>query len=122
MKFTNYTIYVYSQNLSSAFSDKEQHLPVKLNFSILKNSQLLSTLAQEIEETRINIIKHYGEIQEDGNIKVPENKIAIANQEIEDLFSIEQEVNILKVDIESFGDLQLSIEQMNAIMFMVEGE
>lgn len=122
MKLTNYTIYIYSQNLSSAFSNKEQHLPVKLNFSILKNSQFLSTLAQEIEEARINIIKHYGEIQEDGNIKVPEDKIAIANQEIEDLFSIEQEVNILKVDIESFGDLQLSIEQMNAIMFMVEGE
>lgn len=122
MKLTNYTIYVYSQNLSSAFSNKEQHLPVKLNFSILKNSQLLSILAQEIEEARINIIKHYGEIQEEGNIKVPEDKIAIANQEIEDLFSIEQEVNILKVDIESFGDLQLSIEQMNAIMFMVEGE
>ena len=122
MKLTNYTIYIYSQNLSSAFSNKEQHLPIKLNFSILKNSQLLSTLAQEIEEARINIIKHYGEIQEDGNIKVPEDKIVIANQEIEDLFSIEQEVNILKVDIESFGDLQLSIEQMNAIMFMVEGE
>lgn len=122
MKLTNYEIYIYSQNLENAFTEKNQYLPVKLNFCILRNAQTLSSLAKEIEEARVNIVYQYGEIQEDGNIKVPEDKIAIANQEIEDLFSIEQEVNILKVDIESFGDLQLSIEQMNAIMFMVEGE
>lgn len=122
MKLTNYEIYTYSQNLINAFTEKNQYLPAKLNFCILRNNQTLSSLTKEIEEARVNIVYQYGEIQEDGNIKVPEDKIAIANKEIDDLFSIEQEVNILKVDIESFRDLQLSIEQMNAIMFMVEGE
>ena len=43
-------------------------------------------------------------------------------KELEDLFSIEQEMNIHMINIDAFGDIELSIEQMNSIMFMVEGE
>lgn len=119
MKLTNAQIYYGAQNLSSAFSTS-LYLPAKVNFYIQKNSQTLAALAQEIEENRINIIKHYGVSDNSGNIQVPEDKISEASQEINDLFAIEQDVNILTFSIEAFGDLQLSMEQMNAIMFMIE--
>lgn len=120
MKLTNLQIINYTQALTSAFTDPKLYLPVRINFNIQKNAQTLTTLAKEIEESRIQILTHYGETSSDGMIKVPENNQEEAVKEIQDLFSIEQDVNILMININSFGDLSLSLEQMNAIMFMVE--
>ena len=41
-------------------------------------------------------------------------------KELKDLFSIEQEVNIYKFNIEDLGDIKLTSNQMNAILFMIE--
>ena len=123
MKLTNNQIYTYAQVLSSAFANnKSQYLPAKINFYIQKNMQVIVSLAQEIEDSRIAIIKHYGVTDKEGNITVPDANQEVAKQEYIDLLNIEQEVKILPINIEQFGDINLSIEQMNAILFMIEGE
>ena len=123
MKLTNQVIYSYAQKLNSAFTEKTQYLPAKINFFIQKNATTLAAAAEEIEKSRVSIIRHYGiEDKETGNIQVPEDKLPEASKELEDLFNIEQELNISMINIDAFGDIELSIEQMNAIMFMVEGE
>lgn len=125
MKLTNYTIYNTAQKLNGAFTEKNQYLPAKINFFIQKNATTLAAAAEEIEKSRITIIKHYGkENPETGDYTIPENeqdKLAMM-KELEDLFGIEQELNIHMINIDTFGDIELSIEQMNSIMFMVEGE
>lgn len=125
MKLTNYTIYNTAQKLNSAFTERNQYLPAKINFFIQKNAATLAAPAEEIEKSRIIIIKHYGkENPETGDYTIPEDeqdKLAMM-KELEDLFSIEQELNIHMINIDAFGDVELSIEQMNSIMFMVEGE
>lgn len=121
MKLTNYEIYTYAQQLNSAFTNKNLYLPARVNFFLQKNTQLLLTLAQEIEESRLNIIRHYGIANiETGNIEIPAGKVEIASNEIQELLMLEQEVNITKINIDKFGDIELSLEQMNAIMFMIE--
>lgn len=121
MKLTNYEIYTYAQQLNSAFTNKNLYLPARVNFFLQKNTQLLLTLAQEIEESRLNIIRHYGIANiETGNIEIPADKVEIASNEIQELLMLEQEVNITKININKFGDIELSLEQMNAIMFMIE--
>lgn len=123
MKLSNYTIYNAAQKINSAFTQKSQYLPAKINFFIQKNAQTLTLAAEEIEKNRISIIQHYGVSDpESGNVEVPEDKFAEASKELEDLFSIEQDLPIHMIDINKFGDIELSLEQMNAIMFMVEGE
>ena len=121
MKLTNQQIYNHAQNINRVFTDMKVYLPVKVNFFLQKNSQLLLKLAQEIEEARLSIFQTYGDLTEDKTqYIIPSEKIPAASQEIEDLFSIEQEVDIVKFSIESFNNIELSLEQMNAIMFMIE--
>ena len=121
MKLTNQQIYNHAQNINRVFTDMKVYLPVKVNFFLQKNSQLLLKLAQEIEEARLSIFQTYGDLTEDKTqYVIPSEKIPVASQEIEDLFSIEQEVDIVKFSIESFNNIELSLEQMNAIMFMIE--
>lgn len=119
MKMNNGLIYQYALNLNEALNDNDLQMPVAVIFSIEKNKQTLMAAAQDVEKYRMDIIKKYGE-EVDGNYNVPQDKIEIANKELQDLFSIEQEINIYKFNIEDLGDIKLTSNQMNAILFMIE--
>ena len=119
MKMNNGIIYQYALTLNEALNDNDLQMPVAVIFSIEKNKQTLMAVAQDVEKYRMDIIKKYGE-EVDGNYNVPQDKIEIANKELQDLFSIEQEVNIYKFNIEDLGDIKLTSNQMNAILFMIE--
>ena len=118
-KMNNGMIYQYALALNEALNDNDLQMPVAVLFSIEKNKQTLMAVAQDVEKYRMDIIKKYGE-EVDGNYNVPQDKIEIANKELQDLFSIEQEVNIYKFNIEDLGDIKLTSNQMNAILFMIE--
>lgn len=119
MKMDNGLIYQHALNLNEALNDNDIQMPVAVLFSIEKNKQTLMTVAQDVEKYRMDIIKKYGK-EVNGNYNVPQDKIEIANKELQDLFSIEQEVNIYKFNIEDLGDIKLTSNQMNAILFMIE--
>ena len=119
IKMNNGMIYQYALTLNEALNDNDLQMPVAVIFSIEKNKQTLMAVAQDVEKYRMDIIKKYGE-EVNGNYNVPQDKIEIANKELQDLFSIEQEVNIYKFNIEDLGDIKLTSNQMNAILFMIE--
>ena len=119
IKMNNGMIYQYALILNEALNDNDLQMPVAVLFSIEKNKQTLMAVAQDVEKYRMDIIRKYGE-EVDGNYNVPQDKIEIANKELQDLFSIEQEVNIYKFNIEDLGDIKLTSNQMNAILFMIE--
>ena len=122
MKMTNNEIYNVATALNKAFEDATQYLPVKVNFYIQKNRTILSALAQDIEKARISILKEYGTFNSETNQFEFSNEVAqkVVN-ELNDLFALEQDVNIYMVNIDNFGDnLSLTTGQMEALMFMIE--
>ena len=122
MLMKNFEIYESAKAMNEAFADNTQYLPVKVNFFIQKNKSTLLALAQDIEAARMNIIRNYGEPTEDGNsYSIPKEKIEIASKELNDLFEIEQEVDIKKINIDNFpDDISLTTGQMEALMFMID--
>lgn len=122
MLMKNFEIYESAKAINEAFADTTQYLPVKVNFFIQKNKSTLLALAQDIEAARMNIIRNYGESTEDGNsYSIPKEKIEIASKELNDLFEIEQEIDIKKVNIDNFpDDISLTTGQMEALMFMID--
>lgn len=119
---TNNEIYNIANTLNQAFTDASQYLPVKVNFYIQKNKSTLLALAQDIEQARVNILKNYGTLNEETNqFEFTQDKAQIVMKELNDLFSLEQEVNVYTVNIDSFGDdLSLTTGQMEALMFMID--
>lgn len=120
---TNNEIYSYANALIECFSDNEIKFPIKANFYIQKNQTELINLAQEIEKQRINIVKEYGIINEETQkLEVPPEKATEATEKINELFNLTQDVKIYKVDIEAFGDITLTANQMQALLFMINDE
>lgn len=122
MILTNNQIYNYANQLIGAFMDSSQRLPARLNFIIQKNKRVLTNLAQDIEKARLEIAENYGTFDaESGQYIVVPDKMAAAGQELEDLFNIEQEVNIATISADSLSDeLTLTTGQMEAILFMID--
>lgn len=121
IKMTNNEIYTNAMALVKSFEDASQRLPIKVNFYIQKNKATLVALAQEIEKGRMEILEQYGKYNEETEQFEFESDLApVLSKELGDLLSLEQEVNIYMVDIDSFGDdLSLTTGQMEALMFMI---
>ena len=118
---TNNEIYNYANGLMEYFSDSEVKFPIKVNFYLQKNKNALTTLAQDIEQERINIIQEYGKLdKETQQFSIPQEKMAEASEKINDLFNLTQDVNLYKVNLDSFGDMELTANQMQALLFMIE--
>lgn len=122
MKLTNNEIYGYALALNEAFADNTQRLPMKVNFYLQKNKKTLMELGQDIEESRLDIIRNYGEPTEDGTqYSIPRDKIEAAQKELEDLLTLEQEVNIYMISADNLSDdISLTTAQMKAMLFMIE--
>lgn len=125
MKLTNNQIYSYAIQLNEAFNDATQRLPMKINFYLQKNKETLTKLAQEIENNRMDIIKNYGTpVEEDDTSEkfaIPADKLQNAQQELADLLSLEQEVNIYMISVGSLSnDINLTTAQMEALLFMID--
>lgn len=122
MVLTNNEIYSHANKLMEVFQDNTQKLPIKINFYLQKNKNTLVALAQEIEKTRIEIARSYGELNsETQQFIIPPEKISEASSELNDLFNLEQDVNIYMIDINSLSDdYAMTTAQMEAIMFMIE--
>lgn len=120
---TNNQIYNYTDSFIKNFSQKDIKFPVKVNFYLLKNQNALLSLAQEIEQERVNIAQEYGILNEETRqYEVPPEKIQEAKKKLNDLFNLTQEVKIYKVKIEDFGNIELTPDQMEALLFMIEDE
>lgn len=124
MKLINKEIYTYANNLLAEFNNtsSDLKLPIKLNFYLQKNIQILKTLAIEIEENRLNIIKQYGTLNDNGiDYIIPKENYEKATKELNELYELEQEVQIYKVSIDALSDdLMLTTKQMEALLFMIE--
>lgn len=122
MKLTNQQIYEGANVLAEAFANFEEiYLSAKVNFLIQKNLNLLMLEAKNIEEARLNIAKHYGDLNQEQNqyIVSPEN-IEVASKELAELFNLEQDLDIKKFSIDDLGDTKLSMKAMSALMIMIE--
>lgn len=122
MTMSNNKIYNLANALGELFSSDEmvnKKLPVRINFYIMKNRTEIIRLGQELEQERVNIIHKYGEEQEDGSWAVLQENMDDAQNELRQLFNIEQPVRIYKVNIEDFGDVELTPKEMDTLMFMI---
>lgn len=121
MKLTNNQIYSYTTQLNNIFSNCDIKMPVRINFFLQKNIQTIAAAAQEIESARINIAKEFGTLNEEGtSYDVPAENMAAANKELNDLFNLEQDLNIHIFKLDDFDGVELTYQQMSAIMFMIE--
>ena len=103
---------------------KNQQFPVKVNFFLQKNMNALIEMARDVEKTRSDSITKYGEPSPDNDEQyiVPDDKIEEAAKELNDLFTLEQEVAVNMLKLDWFDGIDMTAQQVAAITYMIEDE
>lgn len=97
-------------------------LPVKVNFYLQKNVTAIVNMAKEVEATRNEILQQYGKLEEDGNYTFEGDNLEKANQELADLFALQQEVPVYEISLDAFNNVELTSNQVKAISYMIKEE
>lgn len=117
---TNQQIYESARQLS-AFNECNIKMPVRINFYLQKNIQVIRQAAEEIDAARMSIGAQYGVINDtQTGYEIPPESIPKVNKELIELLSLEQNLLIHKFKLSDFNGIELTYQQMSAIMFMVE--
>lgn len=120
-KMTNAQIYALSNKLDSVLNSETRYMPAKIAYFIHKNKTKILEHFNIIEQSRFGIIRHYGTLDETtGSYNVPNEVLAKANKELEELLQIEQDIDISMIKLDDLVDLDFTFEQMEALSFMIE--
>lgn len=120
---TNNEIYgIAMALLENGISQLDISLPVKVNFYLQKNVNVIIEMAKDIETSRNEILQKYGTPAEDGNYSFEDDKLEVANQELVDLFALQQEVPIYEISLDAFDGVELTSKQVQAIAYMIKEE
>ena len=104
---TNEQIYRIAMGFYKYFNG-DLILPIKVNFYLVKNRNYFLQLGQQIEEFKDKICSDYDK----------EN----INQKLKEFSELQQEVSFYQVSLEDFGDINLSMEQLDTLEFMIKEE
>ena len=119
MILTNKQIYDYASALNNFTLSAK--LPVRIGFFLSRNIKTIQQLGQEIYEAKMNIGKTYGQLNAEGDgYTIPSEHMELVQQELGDLFKLTQEVDIHIFSLSDFDDIELTYEQLNAIIFMIK--
>lgn len=90
-------------------------IPIQTSYYIAKNIEKIEKELEFFEKERTKIVKKYGEKKEDGELIVSENgnvnivDVENFNKEMQELNSLEVELDIVKINIEDLRDSKISI-------------
>lgn len=100
-----------------------KRLNIKVVYKIIANKKLLREKLEPYETALKELTDKYG-IKIDANgintSGLESNKHEVFAKELNELLDIDVEVTITKVDIEQFGNVDISQEDMAALEFMVK--
>ncbi len=108
---------------------EESNVPIKLAYKLTKLYKKLNTELEQLEETRIKLITKYAEKDEDGNVKqnednsvpIMKDKLNEFQTEVNDLFSMEIDIEFEPINIDDFGDINISPKHLIGLdIFIIE--
>lgn len=125
MKLSNRTII---NTINAIGGARERALPIKASYAISKNLLKLEKEVEAYNLEREKLLKKYAEKDEEGEIKADElGNIKFVkkykekwNKEISELLDIEVEVDIHKFDLSVLDNVEMSVQELMAIDFMIQ--
>lgn len=118
---TNSKIYTYAIHIKEFCDERAESLmPARCSFYIYKNLNTLIEAAGCIDKARQNILEKYGTQQDEDKFNIDEESRQLAQDELNDLSEIEQEIDIHYIYLQDLNGVDLSVKQISNISFMLK--
>lgn len=98
--------------------------PSKVAYAIVRNRRILEPIYQDIILCKRNILEKYGRLDETKGAGYydlgSEENVNKAKRELEEVDKIDTEVTINKISFSDIENLSLSLQEMDALYFMLD--
>lgn len=106
---------------------KECKFPFEVTYSIKKNMKMLNRLAVDYENARVGLLNKYAIKDERGELVVKDGKVVLDDEEsfkqlLSGELNIIEEINLRMIKPSDLVDTELTIDQLDALQFMIEDE
>lgn len=91
---------------------KTKTIPIEIGFLMVKNMKILEPIYQAIIESRTGLLTQVGEIQTDGSIKIPQDKIQETNFQLAQLSSIENTLDLSLIKLSALKEASWTLEEI----------
>ena len=100
-------------------------MPLKITYNLTKLYKALSVEADFYNEKLNEIVQTYGDRDEEGNLKptadgrgiqIQKDRLEEAQSKLNELYTIEATLPDIKLSVETLGDVELTLEETNALM------
>lgn len=104
---------------------QSKSLPLKITYNLSKLYKAISAEVEFYSEKLNDIVQTYGERDEQGNLKptadgqgvqIIKEKITEAEGKLKELYEIEADIPDIKLSVEALGDVELTLEETDALM------
>lgn len=96
----------------------EVKLPVKISYRINRLVNKLNPILQTYNEKRNDLIKEFGEEQEDKSISVKDpEKLKLFAEKLQELLQVEEKLDFDKINIEDLGEVVIAPKDIPEFIF-----
>lgn len=96
-------------------------LPAKISFALVRNTNALRIIVQDIEQVKYKIVSMYG-VQDENNpevFRIKPKYIEIAEKELNELYETDTNVDLMQINLSDINGVQFTPAEMDALMFMI---
>lgn len=122
MKIKNYEAVTIYSKLNEVL--KNYSFKAKVCKAIIDNKNKLKSVIDSIEETRQTLIRHYAEVDENGEPKVSDNSYVLKDREgfakeFTDLQNDETDIELTTISIDDLGDTEINGADFEALSIFI---
>lgn len=99
-----------------------RRLPARTSFAIVRNIKTLQPIVEDIQTAYNELIMKYAEPIEGDKFRVKEENMSEFTTELNSLYNLDTEVPIVKIKFTDIENLDFSLEETEALYFMIEDE
>lgn len=122
MKIKNYEAVTIYSKLNEVL--KNYSFKAKVCKAIIDNKNKLKAVIDSVEETRQTLIRHYAELDENGEPKVSDNSYVLKDKEgfakeFTDLQNDETDIELTTISIDDLGDTEINGADFEALSIFI---
>lgn len=98
----------------------DRRLPARASFAIVRNIKTLQPIVDDFRESYQSLLDRYAEPIENDQYQVKAENIQEFNNELDNLYNLDINLEIVKIKFSDIEDFDFSLEETEALYFMME--
>ena len=117
---TNKDILSCFEGLQKLRQATDRRLPARTSFAIVRNIKTLQPIVEDFQGAYRELLNKYADLIDGDRYQVKEENLTIFNTELDNLYNLDIDCQIVKINFTDIENLDFSLDETEALYFMIE--